>query len=261
MTPKVNLSDVDLQRLIDAVVSVGDWLLAEQSRVRLVKVKSNATPLTNADQEADARLRAVLQAATPTVPILSEEGEVPEYSVRKGWDCFWLVDPLDGTKEYMSGRPDFTVNVALVTGQQPILGIVYAPGSGELYWGSEGGSFMKKNGKTKRIFSQPLSSKGNSVVILESRSHPSKETEEYLTRFQVAGRIQMGSSLKICRVAAGEGDLYPRLGPTMEWDTAAADAVYRFSGGAHPRYSPLKYNKPDMHNPHFVIGVGPEEQP
>ena len=136
-------------------LSVGDWLLAEQSRVRLVEVKSNATPLTNADQEADTQLRAVLQAATPTVPILSEEGEIPEYSVRKGWDCFWLVDPLDGTKEYMSGRPDFTVNVALVTGQQPVLGIVYAPGSGELYWGSEGGSFMKKNGKTKRIFSRP----------------------------------------------------------------------------------------------------------
>jgi 3'(2'), 5'-bisphosphate nucleotidase len=220
-----------------------------------VREKDDRSPVTLADEVAHELLVDGLSEIDPGTPIISEEDTLAPYEARRGWRRFWLVDPLDGTKEFIKRRAEFTVNVALIEDGEPVLGVVLAPAMDLLYWAVKGEGAWRENGSgAERIYSSPAAP-GTALTVVESLSHPSAELETYLQTIPVARRVKAGSSLKFCWVAEGRADVYPRLGPTMEWDVAAGDCVYRQSGRAGERVSPLTYNKPDLRNPSFIIGV------
>jgi 3'(2'), 5'-bisphosphate nucleotidase len=221
-----------------------------------VREKADQSPVTLADEVAHGILVDGLRRLDPSTPVVSEEDVMTSFEDRRGWRRFWLVDPLDGTKEFIKRRAEFTVNVGLIDEGEPVFGVVLAPALDLLYWAAKGqGAWREdKGGAPERIFSaspQP----GTPLTIVESLSHPSPELEEYLQTIPVARRVKAGSSLKFCWVAEGRADVYPRLGPTMEWDVAAGDCIYRQSGRGAERPSPLTYNKPDLRNPSFIIGL------
>jgi 3'(2'), 5'-bisphosphate nucleotidase len=221
-----------------------------------VRAKADESPVTLADDAAHHILVDGLRRLDPATPVVSEESQAEGYETRRGWRRFWLVDPLDGTKEFIKRRAEFTVNVALIEDGEPVLGVVLAPALDLLYWAvkGEGAWREEKAGPAERIYST-TPAPGTPLTVVESLSHPSPELEEYLKTIPVARRVKAGSSLKFCWVAEGRADVYPRLGPTMEWDVAAGDCVYRQSGRDGERPSPLTYNKPDLRNPSFVIGL------
>lgn len=219
------------------------------------RLKEDSSPVTLADEDAQGILIEGLARLDPETPVISEEAEAPAFETRGKWRRFWLVDPLDGTKEFIHRRAEFTVNVALIQDGEPVLGVIVAPALDLVYWAAKGsGAWRQENGRTaERIYSrEPVP--GAPLVVVESLSHPSEELEEYLRHLPVARRVKAGSSLKFCWVAEGRADIYPRLGPTMEWDVAAGDCIYRQSGRHGERASPLTYNKPELRNPSFVIG-------
>lgn len=218
-----------------------------------VRGKADASPVTEADERAEALIVPALQALAPEVPVVAEEavaaGEVP----RTG-DWFWLVDPLDGTKEFIGRNGEFTVNIALVHQGRPVLGVVLAPALGRLWAGVAGhGAWLEDDAGRRPIRCRAVPAEGLTVVA--SRSHgDAAALDAFLAGRQVAALANAGSSLKLCLVAAGEADLYPRLGRTMEWDIAAGHAVLAAAGGAVDTLAgtPLGYGKPGFENPHFV---------
>lgn len=217
--------------------------------------KADRSPLTLADRESHRIIVRGLAALDPSTPVISEEGEIPPFAERRGWRRFWLVDPLDGTKEFIARNGEFTVNIALIENGEPVLGVVFAPALDLLYFARRGGGAWKQEhgGAPTRIRSSEPSA-GAPRTVVESRSHPSPELESFLAGIDVGRRVAVGSSLKFCWVAEGRADLYPRFGPTMEWDVAAGDCIYRNAGRDGFNASPLAYNKPDLRNDHFVIG-------
>jgi 3'(2'), 5'-bisphosphate nucleotidase len=221
-----------------------------------VREKDDSSPLTLADEAAHRVLVDGLRRIDPSTPVVSEEAEAAPFDTRRKWRRFWLVDPLDGTKEFIKRRAEFTVNVALIEDGEPVLGVVLAPALDLLYWAVKGvGAWREtRNDRPERIYSSSPAP-GTPLTVVESLSHPSPELEEYLQTIPVAQRVKAGSSLKFCWVAEGRADIYPRLGPTMEWDVAAGDCVFRQSGRDGERPSPLTYNKADLRNPGFVIGL------
>jgi 3'(2'), 5'-bisphosphate nucleotidase len=221
-----------------------------------VRQKEDRSPVTLADEVAHGIILGELEQIDPGTPIVSEEAEAAPFEIRSGWRRFWLVDPLDGTKEFIKRRAEFTVNIALIEDGEPVLGVVLAPALDLLYWAvKDGGAWREeKGGRPERLYSSPQPS-GTPLTVVESLSHPSAELERYLQTIPVARRVKAGSSLKFCWVAEGRADIYPRLGPTMEWDVAAGDCVYRQSGQNTERLSPLTYNKPDLRNSSFIIGL------
>jgi 3'(2'), 5'-bisphosphate nucleotidase len=220
-----------------------------------VREKEDRSPVTLADEEAHDILLNGLRQIDPSTPVVSEESEAASFERRRRWRRFWLVDPLDGTKEFIKRRAEFTVNLALIEQGEPVLGVVLAPALDLLYWAVKGeGAWREDKDKpAERIYSTPPEP-GAPLVVVESLSHPSAELEAYLQTIPVARRVKAGSSLKFCWVAEGRADIYPRLGPTMEWDVAAGDCIYRQSGMSGERRSPLTYNKPDLRNSSFIIG-------
>jgi 3'(2'), 5'-bisphosphate nucleotidase len=221
-----------------------------------VREKDDLSPVTLADEVAHGILLDGLRRLDPHTPVVSEEADAAPFEVRREWRRFWLVDPLDGTKEFIKRRAEFTVNIALIDGGEPVLGVVLAPALDLLYWAvKDGGAWREEaGGPAERIYSEEPSP-DRPLTVVESLSHPSAELEEYLKTIPVGRRVKAGSSLKFCWVAEGRADVYPRLGPTMEWDVAAGDCVYRQSGRDAERRSPLTYNKPDLRNLSFVIGL------
>jgi 3'(2'), 5'-bisphosphate nucleotidase len=225
-----------------------------------VQRKADHSPVTVADHAAEAIILERLRQAAPSVPIVAEE-EVAAGRLPSIGDEFFLVDPLDGTKEFIQRIGDFTVNIALIRGGAPVLGVVYAPVTAGLYIGNV------EEGWAKRAH-QPTDSKSTAprepirvretpargLTVVVSRAHATPETETYLAQYHIAERVSVGSSLKFCLVAAGAADLYPRLGPTMEWDTAAGHAVLVGAGGSvlAPGGAPLAYGKPGLRNSHFI---------
>lgn len=225
-----------------------------------VELKGDDSPVTAADKAAEAVILPALNSELPMIfPIISEEsasgGDIPDITGTP----FWLVDPLDGTREFISRNGDFTVNIGLIENGTPILGAVYAPAHDTTYIGGQPGAFMDVGGTGyKPVSCRPFPDTG--LTALVSRSHRSPETDTYLRKFNIADDISAGSSLKFCRVAEGLADLYPRLGRTMEWDTAAAHGVLKYAGGHVDTLegSPLIYGKDGLDNPHFVAyGTGP----
>lgn len=230
-----------------------------------VERKADNSPLTLADRRSHEVIAEGL-SHTPW-PVLSEEGEHLPYEARRGWERFWLVDPLDGTKEFLKRNGEFTVNIALIEGTRPVAGVIYVPARGLLYWGEEGrGAFVARvDAETLAVGTAralPLSElkEGRSFRVVASRSHLSADTEAVIARYRALHpdleTVSAGSSMKFCLVAEGRADVYPRLAPTMEWDTGAGHAICLAAGHSvvdAMALTPLVYNKPDLHNPFFLV--------
>jgi len=249
----------DLAQLLPAVLhlvtAAEQAILGVYAGAHEVEYKSDDSPITRADRAAHEILSAGLARLTPGIPVLSEEAaEQHAREVRGQWREFWLVDPLDGTKEFIGRNGEFTVNVALVRDHRPVLGVVGAPVLGLTFYGAEGiGAFRMQAGATPTpIHVRPAA---NPLVVVGSRSHRGDSLDGVLAKLGAHELRPMGSSLKFCLVAEGSADFYPRLGPTSEWDTAAAQAVVEAAGGAVTTLDglPLRYNERDtLLNPHFL---------
>ncbi len=218
-------------------------------------LKPDGSPVTAADQAAEATILAGLPRLTPEIPIVSEErvaaGEIPDISGAR----FWLVDPLDGTREFINRNGEFTVNIALIENNSPVLGAVYAPVLSTLYLGRVGEAAWRETGASAETTISARMPPQEGLTVVASRSHGDREAlAKYLSDRRVAAERQAGSSLKFCLLAEGSADLYPRFGRTMEWDTAAGEAVLRAAGGAVETLGgqPLFYGKPGLENPGFV---------
>jgi 3'(2'), 5'-bisphosphate nucleotidase len=221
-----------------------------------VMTKEDDSPLTQADLAADRIIKAGLQNLQCGWPVLSEESAQIPYAVRKDWSCFWLVDPLDGTKEFVKRNGEFTVNIALIENGLPILGVVFAPALNVCYYAAGGvGAFIKRGEDTAQSIQAKPPSNGEVYKVVSSRSHADESTTELMHKLGKHQCISMGSSLKLCLVAEGLAHFYPRLGPTMEWDTAAAHAVVIAANAVvNDRFgNSLIYNKPDLHNSEFFV--------
>lgn len=224
-----------------------------------IEQKADDSPLTRADRAANAVINAGLEALDFQAPIVSEENKEVPYAERKDYDYFWLVDPLDGTKEFIKRNGEFTVNIALVRGQAVVMGVVYVPVTDELYWAAKGhgAHYLGETEKNLSVARFRLRDAGLKVVA--SRSHLNEETKAYVAELNSPHFVSKGSSLKLLLVAAGEAHLYPRLAPTMEWDTGAAQIIVEEAGGTVLQAGtdePLRYNKEVLRNPHFVAAGG-----
>lgn len=250
------LIDGNLEREVLALCrKAGEAILAVYEGNFSAEEKEDGTPVTEADRAAHEVILAGLNALAPGVPVLSEEGRSFRYAERAGWTDFWLVDPLDGTKEFLKRNGEFTVNVALVTGGSPVWGAVHAPALGLTFWGGPGrGTLRAERGGEGEPIHVARTTPATGVVAVKSRSHPSPDLDGYLRRVTVAREVIAGSSLKFCAVAEGRAHLYARFGPTMEWDTGAGHAVLLGAGGvmATAHGAPFTYNKPDLKNPDFI---------
>jgi 3'(2'), 5'-bisphosphate nucleotidase len=218
--------------------------------------KDGDSPLTLADVASHQCILEHLGELTPEVPVLSEESKAAPYDVRRAWRTFWLIDPLDGTKEFIQRNGEFTVNIALVEEGRPVLGVVHAPAMELTYFAAAGVGAFKQNAQNRITPISAAAYDPSLLKVVVSRSHPSHELSAFLDRIGCAVEcVPMGSSLKICLVADGGAHLYPRLGPTMEWDTAAAQCVVEMAGGAITDLEgrALAYNKPNLHNPEFMV--------
>ncbi|MBO4986056.1 MAG: 3'(2'),5'-bisphosphate nucleotidase CysQ [Bacteroides sp.] len=249
----------------DKILSIYDDPLSDFQ----VEKKADNSPLTIADRKANEAITDILRN-TP-YPILSEEGKMMPYEERSSWETLWVVDPLDGTKEFIKRNGEFTVNIALVHHSVPVMGVIYLPVKRELYFAAEGlGAYKLEQVTASEVVALddllaqarrlPLSESHEGVVVVASRSHLSAETEAYIRMLQEKhGEVKLvssGSSIKICLVAEGAADVYPRFAPTMEWDTAAGHAIARAAGREiykTDKEEPLTYNKADLLNPWFIV--------
>ncbi|MEA1986712.1 MAG: 3'(2'),5'-bisphosphate nucleotidase CysQ [Candidatus Marinimicrobia bacterium] len=242
-----------IEKIIDIAKEAGIETLKYYNDSVKIEYKDDKSPLTEADIASHNVIVKFLRNLTPDIPIISEESEIPKYKIRKKWAKYWLIDPLDGTKEFIKKNGEYTINIALIIENKPVIGVIYVPVKDITYYAEKGkGSFKIENEKEIRIFANKVK-KDEALTVLESRSHPSQELENYLKTIKVKNRIQVGSSLKFCFVAEGKADIYPRMGPTMEWDTGAGDCIFRNATEGKENYSPIKYNKRVLKNDNFVI--------
>ena len=244
--------------LIEIAKAAGSAILEVYGSAFEVETKADASPLTEADRRAHRIIVDGLGTLTPDLPIVSEESEPPPYDERCRWRRYWLVDPLDGTKEFVQRNGAFTVNIALIDGGVPILGVVGVPVRDKIYVGD---CTRREAWRQDELGRTPLRTRamgGDAVAVVASRNHRTARLEAYLaaleTRFERVERVHIGSSLKLCVLAEGGADLYPRLGPTSEWDIAAGHAVLKAAGGAITQMdgTPLRYNKESFLNPDFL---------
>ncbi len=282
------LDNINIKEIITIAKSAGDAIMEIYNQDFQVEYKDDNSPLTAADLKSNDIITNGLQSlfSEPgtrnpepvSIPILSEEGKEIPYEVRKHWEYFWLIDPIDGTKEFIKKNGEFTVNIALIHKDTPVLGVVYAPALGDMYYAKKGsgawkapvdGQWSMVNGKKERlpiVAEHGTRNTEHELVVVASKSHLSKETEDFIDALSTIdyrlSTISKGSSLKLVMVAEGSADIYPRLAPTMEWDTAAADAIVRESGKMTYQYDqtqtpndymPLKYNKENLLNPWFIV--------
>ena len=236
------INQIDIQDIVTIAKEAGNVIMKIYNQDFKVKYKQDNSPLTLADIQANEVIESGLNRLSVNLPILSEEGKDILYEERKHWEYFWLVDPLDGTKEFVKKSDEFTVNIALIHKDIPVLGVVYAPAFDVCYWAK------KDEGAFKDGQRLPLKTEGqrDTYNIVVSRSHMSDETIAFIDTIDTNKEkklISIGSSLKICLVAEGEADIYPRLGPTMEWDTGAAHAIVCEAGTSLNRYNNSIYNK------------------
>ncbi len=250
-----------LQGIRQIAIEAGEAIMAVYGQDDFgVQTKKDASPLTAADIAAHNIIVAGLQALSPEIPILSEEDANIDWQVRRQWQTYWLVDPLDGTREFINRNGEFTVNIALIDEHAPVLGVVYVPPTGICYSGQMelGATVSERGGAEKVIRCRPLNP-DQGIIAVASRRHRGEQLQACLDRLATLGPVSdasMGSSLKLCLVAAGEADIYPRLAPTCEWDTAAAQAVVEAAGGVvlNEQFERLRYNtKAELLNPWFYV--------
>lgn len=253
------LPDRLIAELIEVTRRAGAAILKVYESDFAVHRKSDASPLTEADLAAHDVIAEALAGLTPEIPLLSEESEPPPFAVRQRWRRYWLVDPLDGTREFVDRNGQFTVNIALIEDGEPRFGLVGVPVRRQVYLGcvATRRAECHENGAVRRIGGRSMAA-DRPLTVVASRSHGNERLERYLASlaglFPGVERRALGSSLKLCLLAAGGADLYPRLGPTSEWDIAAAHAVLAAAGGAVRRLDgqPIAYNKRDFLNPDFI---------
>lgn len=221
-----------------------------------IRKKADDSPLTAADKAANDVICTRLERLPLSYPIISEENQAVPYEVRKNYDYYWLVDPLDGTKEFIKRNGEFTVNIALIHEGQAVMGVVYAPVLDEMYYATKGqGAFLQKNNQIQRLEAPQFSQTSKGLNVVCSRSHLNEQTQKFVDALDAPNLVPKGSSLKFLLLATGDAHLYPRLAPTMEWDTAAAQAVLEEAGGKVLQYGSnqaLHYNKEELLNSSFV---------
>jgi 3'(2'), 5'-bisphosphate nucleotidase len=266
---------IQIAAIIDIAVAAGREILEVYGSADFgVETKADDSPLTRADRTSHELINSRLGAEYPEVPVLSEEGRSIPYEERSRWERFWLVDPLDGTKEFVKRNGEFTVNIALIERGRPVAGVVHVPAKDTVYFANvDTGAFRFVGASTvagsdivRRAQKLPLAAAaapdGGAVRVVASRSHFSDETRDYVEALEKRGPVEIvnvGSALKFCVVAEGSAEVYPRFGPTMEWDTGAGQAVAEAAGCTVLRSdtgAPLTYNKRDLVNPWFVVTAG-----
>ncbi|MDD2782528.1 3'(2'),5'-bisphosphate nucleotidase CysQ [Sulfuricurvum sp.] len=248
---------INIKEIVEIARKAGEVIMDIYRKDFSVEYKEDKSPLTEADKKANDVITEALAALPVVFPILSEEGRAVPYEVRREWDYFWMVDPLDGTKEFIKKNDEFTVNIALIHKGVPVLGVVYAPALGDMYWAKQG------EGAFKNTLPLPLEknhSPEKELRVVASKSHLSLETETFIDELRKTTQelrfLSKGSSLKLVMVAEGSADIYPRMAPTMEWDTAAADAIVREAGKMtyqDQNNTPIIYNKENLLNPWFIV--------
>ena len=256
------MTELDKTALLDRIVAIareaGQVILPYYQADGAVDSKHDGSPVTAADRAAELVIVTALRALTPDIPVVAEEeaaaGAVPDVS----GGLFWLVDPLDGTKEFIQRRGDFTVNIGLVRDGAPVLGVVHTPVDGMVWAGIVGDGAREEDGDGAR---RPIAVRKpgpDGLTVVASKSHRNPELEAYIATLKVKESVSRGSALKFCIVARGEADIYPRTGPTMEWDTAAGHAVLLAAGGTLTAFdgSPFRYAKPEFRNGHFIARGG-----
>ncbi|NNV08173.1 3'(2'),5'-bisphosphate nucleotidase CysQ [Geobacillus sp. C56-T2] len=265
------MDSIQLVDLLKISLDAGKEILQVYENGFDVESKEDHSPLTLADKKSHEAIVKGLSSLYPNIPVLSEEGKSISYETRKEWNYLWLVDPLDGTKEFIKKNGEFTVNIALIEAGKPVVGIIYAPVLDTAYFAKKGmGSFKLKNASTVEVQDDlelvnasvrlPIEIKKEKISVVASRSHLSPETEEYIHKIKEKyGEVDItsaGSSLKLCLVAEGKADVYPRFAPTMEWDTAAGQAIVEQAGGLvlnTKTNDNLTYNKESLLNPWFIV--------
>jgi len=257
-----------VEMAVSAAIEGGNEILQVYGQDFAVEYKNDNSPLTLADRRAHEAIMRILEPSG--LPVLSEEGKAIGFETRRNWGQFWLVDPLDGTKEFVKRNGEFTVNIALIKGNEPLAGVIYIPVTGVLYFACQTTGARKTvlEPSGKQSFDQiikdstilPESFSPDKLTVVCSRSHMSAETEKYIDQLRQTHHdvdfVSIGSSLKLCLVAEGKAHIYPRFGPTMEWDTAAGHAIALFAGCTVRQAdsgSPVVYNKPDLKNPWFIV--------
>ena len=249
------LKTIELEKIVTIAQEAGKAIMKIYKKDFKVEYKDDKSPLTEADLKANEIICQKLEELYPNIPIMSEENTQIEHVIRKEWKYYWCIDPIDGTKEFVKKNDEFTVNIALIHKSIPVLGVVYVPAIDEMYKAKKGEGAFKNDQKL------PLYTNANpkeKLFVVASKSHLSQETQEFIDNLETKKIEQMskGSSLKLCMVAEGVADIYPKLAPTMEWDTAAADAIVREAGKMSYQFAkdePLVYNKEDLLNPWFVV--------
>lgn len=255
----------DLRSLCAECVTIareaGDAVLEVYAEPFEVETKADDSPLTRADLASHHVIVDRLRSLTPEIPILSEESDGISDSERLSWNRYWLIDPLDGTKEFINRNGEFTVNIALIDAHQPIMGIVHVPVHEQTYAGIVGVGAWRRDGDSNPVNISTRRPPATPPVVVGSRSHANPKLEACLAPIGDVELVSMGSSLKFCRVAEGTADIYPRLGPTSEWDTGAAQAVVEAAGGQVLELDgrPLEYNRSEnILNPYFLVLGDPE---
>ena len=246
----------NINKLIEISIDAGEAIMDIYKSDFDFKKKNDKSPLTVADICSHEIILDSLYKLDPKIPILSEESSDIPYAERSSWNEYWLIDPLDGTKEFINRNGEFTVNIALIKNNKPIIGVIHSPVLQETYWGSkiDGSYFIKNQSQPEMINVSPQ--QGGTLRVLASRSHMSDELNQVLSKRNDTKIIKMGSSLKFCLIAKGEADIYPRYGPTSEWDIAAGHAIVKFAGGTINSLcgNKLRYNvKDSVINPSFIV--------
>ena len=235
--------------------AAGDAIMSVYARDFSVELKDDRSPVTAADRTADRIICSGLARLRPALPVLSEESALASWEQRRQWSRYWLVDPLDGTKEFVRKNGEFTVNIALVEDHRAVLGVVFAPALNLEFSGICGSGAWRRDSDGSQLPTRASQTRSNPLRVMGSRSHPGPGLSAFLARLGPYELRPMGSSLKVCMVADGQADIYPRLGPTSEWDTAAAQAILESAGGGMIDLAgqPLRYNTKDrLLNPHFL---------
>lgn len=254
------MAEHDLKELLDPVIQIayqaGKAIMEVYDAGFSVEHKSDHTPVTEADTAANKVIESSLKELTPHLPILTEETAPTSFSERQMWPRYWLIDPLDGTREFIKHNGEFTVNIALIDGDRSVMGVVYAPVIGVLYYAAKGQGAFKQTSINEPQAIHVREKCTEIKVIACGRSRPTEEVKRFIANLGEHKIIRIGSALKSCMVAEGKADLYPRLGPTSEWDTAAAQCVVEEAGGGivDTAMQRLRYNtKDDLLNPHFFV--------
>ncbi|RXE93505.1 3'(2'),5'-bisphosphate nucleotidase CysQ [Pseudoalteromonas phenolica] len=251
----MNQTDL-LEEILQLSVEAGDAIMGIYAKDFNVEYKEDESPVTDADLAAHKVIAAGLQQLTPDIPVLSEESAGIDWTTRQTWNQYWLVDPIDGTKEFIKKNGEFTVNIALIKAGKPILGVVHAPALNVSYLAAEAVGAFKQCDEARIELKVTQKANTGLIKVVGSRSHPSPDLAAYLEQFDDVEMVPKGSSLKLCLVAEGEADIYPRLGPTSEWDTGAGHAVAEIAGATITQVdgSALTYNQKESYlNPYFIV--------